>query len=230
MPVPYLHHELFALNNSISTSVETIEDIGPVVIIDDFYAYPDDIQDMLEKAWVPSYHLNAKSHNFKDYYDCRHNIQVTPTEHPTEHESQMLIRDVARDKLGVECLDSEYDYAFNYFKWMSEDVPNPNIQSYPHQDSLNHIASVIYMNDNYNHGTAFYHSVDTEQDEVFDLRVDIEKNAKLAQVIPAKKNRCIVYPSWYIHGAYIQDHSEWVNDWRISQVYFMKCLNRGPKR
>ena len=230
MIIPYLHHELFALSNQISTGVEYIEGIGPVVIIDNFYAYPDDIQSMLHSAWVPSYHLNAKSRNFKDYYDCRHNIQVTPTEHPTEHESQMLIRDVAKHKLGFECVDKEYDYAFNYFKWISEDVPGQNIQSYPHQDSLNHIASVIYMNDSEKHGTAFYYNVNTDQDEVIDIRVDVDQNAELATVIPARKNRCIVYPSWYVHGAYIQDHSEWVDNWRISQVYFMKCLNKGPKR
>ena len=58
---------------------------------------------------------------------------------------------------------------------------------------MNHVASVIYLNDNEEHGTAFYHSVDTDQDEVIDIRVDVEKNAELATVITGKKNRCIIY-------------------------------------
>ena len=40
--------------------------------------------------------------------------------------------------------------------------------------------------------------------------------------LDGKKNRCIIYPSWYIHGAYMQDHTQWVDNWRYTQVYFMK--------
>ena len=222
MIIPYLHHELFALSPRIKTTTHTIEGIGPVVVIDGFYAYPNDIQSMLESAWVPNYHMNKKSANFKEYYDCRHNIQVTPTEHPTEHESQLLIRSLAKQHLGLDAIDREYDYQFNFFKWFDDKAPGENIQSYPHQDSMNHVASVIYLNDNEEHGTAFYHSVDTDQDEVIDIRVDVEKNAELATVITGKKNRCIIYPSWYIHGADMQDHTQWVDNWRYTQVYFMK--------
>ena len=89
MIIPYLHHELFALSPRIKTTTHTIEGIGPVVVIDGFYAYPNDIQSMLESAWVPNYHMNKKSANFKDYYDRAPPIKniVATKEHPVEGNS-----------------------------------------------------------------------------------------------------------------------------------------------
>lgn len=220
MPIPYLHHELFDLNTGIKTAKYEIEGIGPIVIIDQMYKYADDIKLMLDQAWVPSYHFNKHSRNYKDYYDCRYVIHPTTTEHSREFEAQMLIRDLARTHLGYDCLEKHYEYIFNCFKWINP--PEQSHQMMPHQDSQNHIASVTYFNDNENHGTAFYTDVKLTHEEVEDVRLDVKKYANLVDVIPAKKNRTIIYPSWYWHGAYMNDHSEWVDDWRYSQVYFNK--------
>ena len=51
-----------------------------------------------------------------------------------------------------------------------------------------------------------------QNDEILDIRCDISKNAELVEVITGKKNRTIIYPSWYWHGAYMEDHSEWVEN------------------
>jgi hypothetical protein len=220
MPIPYLHHELFELNSGIRAGRYEIEGIGPIVIVDQMYKYPSDIQLMLDQAWVPSHHINKHSRNFKDYYDCRYTIHPTITEHSSEFEAQKLIRDLARTHLGYDCLDKEYEYIFNCFKWINS--PEQSYQMMPHQDSTNHIASVTYFNDNENHGTAFYTDVEPTHEEVENVSLDINEYATLVDVIPAKKNRTIIYPSWYWHGAYMNDHSEWVDNWRYSQVYFNK--------
>jgi hypothetical protein len=222
MPIPYLHHELFELNDGLLTKKYEIEGVGPIVVIDQTYKYPSDIALMLDQAWVPSFHYGTDSANYKDYFDCRHNIQVTKTDHPKENEIQMLIRDMAKNYLGYDCIDEEHDYQFNCFSWINPPESN-DIQMMPHRDSTTSlfIASVTYLNDNENHGTAFYKSYDKTIDEALDVRANIAEDAELAEVIAGKKNRTIIYPSWYIHGAYMEDHSEWTeNNWRYSQVYF----------
>lgn len=222
MPIPYLHHELFELNDGLLTKKYEIEGVGPIIVIDQMYKYPSDIALMLDQSWVPSFHYGSRSANYTDYFDCRHNIQVTKTGNSKENEVQILIRDMAKNYLGYDCMDEELDYQFNLFTWINPPSSN-NIQAMPHQDSSgkSHIASVTYFNDNENHGTAFYKWCDATHDEVVDIRCDISTNAELAEVITGKKNRTIIYPSWYWHGAYIEDHSEWTEDnWRYSQVYF----------
>jgi hypothetical protein len=221
MPIPYLHHELFDINDKLKFKKHHIEGVGPIMVIDNTFKYVDDIELMLDQAWVPSFHYGKSSSNYKDYYDCRHNIQITKTNDESENALQILIRDLARNHLGHDCMDDELDYQFNLFKWINAPKSN-NIQPMPHQDSLNHIASVTYFNDNENHGTAFYTHCDADHDEVVDIRCDIENDAELVEVIAGKKNRTIIYPSWYWHGAYMEDHSEWVDNWRYSQVYFNK--------
>ena len=74
---------------------------------------------MLDQAWVPSFHYGRDSSNYKDYYDCRHNIQINETHHDKENEIQLLIRDMAKNYLGYECIDEELDYMFNCFTWIS---------------------------------------------------------------------------------------------------------------
>ena len=166
MSIPYLHHELFELNTGLLCKKHVIEGIGPIVVIDKMYKYPNDIELMLDQAWVPSFHYGRDSSNYKDYYDCRHNIQINETNHDKENEIQLLIRDMAKNYLGYECIDEELDYMFNCFKWVYPPIDN-NIQSLPHIDSKgkSHIASVTYFNDNENHGTAFYSYCDAEWSE-----------------------------------------------------------------
>ena len=231
MPIPYLHQELFELSPSIKVKVKEIDNVGPIMIIDNFYAYPNDIALMLEQSWVPAFHMNGISRNFKDYYDCRYHKVAQSNTHPRYNESQSLLFDLIKNKLKFEVSDKEYDYTFNLFKWINTPASN-DIQFYPHKDSDNHIASVIYLNENeeLNHGTAFYEQVDElPNEEAVDIRVNIYEHTVPADVIEAKFNRCIVYPSWYWHGAYIDDHEQFVDNWRYNQVYFMKLRPTQPK-
>ena len=108
MPIPYLHHELFELNDGLLCKKHVIEGIGPIVVIDKMYKYPSDIELMLDQAWVPSFHYGRHSANYKDYYDCRHNIQICKTNHAKENEVQLLIRDMAKNYLGYEFIDEDW--------------------------------------------------------------------------------------------------------------------------
>lgn len=239
-PTPYFHYELFELNDSINVTTKTIEGLGDIVIIDDFYKHPDDIHLFLRDQWVQAWKSGPNSVNFKEYYDCRLSFQHNVNNHPRECESQRLIWDLTARKLGYIPQKIFQPYNFNYFRWINP-PQSKDIQSYPHQDDDNMIASVIYLNrdEDTNGGTAFYAETEVNPEvgvmEQDDLRVDISKNYTLLDVVPAKFNRCVIYPGWFMHGAYIEDHTFYMQDdsidrWRINQVYFFKLIGNSDLR
>lgn len=222
MPTPYLPQDLFKLNPELSITVEEIDGLGPVVIVDDFYQYATDIEHILSRAWVPSFKYMKGTRNFIDYYDCRLNIVTTPNDDEYYMQSQRFIFNAISKYFDVTPEDKELDYHFNFFKWIN--VPeSSDIQLYPHRDSFRNMASVIYLNNtSHKHGTAFYTKSDISHDDI-DMRVNIKESAELVKVIDAKFNRCIIYPGWYTHGAYIYNHKDFTGKcWRYNQVYFIK--------
>ena len=74
MPVPYLKHMLFDLNPNLTIDTGEIEGVGKIVIIENFFKYPDEIKRMLDQSWVTSWKNSPTSKNFVDYYDCRFDL------------------------------------------------------------------------------------------------------------------------------------------------------------
>ena len=48
----------------------------------------------------------------------------------------------------------------------------------------------------------------------------VEDRFKLERVIPAKYNRCVIFPGNQMHGAYIEDYSRYLEKFRYTQVIF----------
>ena len=234
MPTPYLHHDLWQPNEDVEVlehDVEVLEhsvsDLGEILIFDNFYRNPEQIEELLSSSWVQSWKKGPNPQNFKEYYDCRLSFAPHINHHSQEGESQRLIGGLTASRLGYNLQKMAETYEFNLFQWIN--VPEQRFQSYPHQDCREGVmAPVIFWNkdEDCNSGTTFY-AEDQKKEvgylESEDLGVDVEEHFKLIEVVPAKFNRCIVYPGWFTHGAYIENHQFYSGKlWRMNQVYFMK--------
>ena len=228
-PYPYFSDVVFEPNPDAKVGRIQVDGLVSMFIIDDFYRHPEIIHEMLQNSWVHAWKWEPNSKNFVDYYDCRHVIKKI--DYPDRSFSSPYSRlwSIIAENMGYVCENVEPDYEFNFFKWIN--VPGQNIQSYPHQDSRiedPRIAGLIYLNkdEDCNGGTAFYHDNAVNPDvgvmEKHDIQVDVDKHYNIAGLVESKFNRCIIYPGWWMHGAYIEDHNFYTDKWRINQVFFEK--------
>ena len=227
MPVPYLKHELFDLNPNLTVDAGEIEGVGKIVIIENFFKYPDEIKRMLDQSWVTSWKNSPTSKNFVDYYDCRFDLSGDITSFRSDG-YQSLIRELADTELGIRCSNYEVATSFNIFQWLNPPA-SQHIQSRPHTDGRGLLASIVYLDKYSNGGTAFYTKYkELDYTEEDDIRYDIHKHADLTEVVEANFNRCVIYPGEYPHGAYINDHKIYTGEnWRMNMVMFMEMLDKN---
>jgi hypothetical protein len=224
MTIAFRHDDLFEVNSQLSTQRMTVDGLGDIAVIDNFYKFPWEINTMLEDSWSQLWKTNDKSRNGIDYFDCRLMFQGFDTGSTYQYDAQRLIQDVSRIRLGIELKDEPAPYAFNNFTNVK--IPDEGMQMYPHVDGNDMVAAVIYLDPIEDGGTAFYRQAEMQDigyDESDNVLVDVENHYDVAGVVPAKFNRCVIYPSWYMHGGWINDHAKYSkNQWRRTQVYFMK--------
>jgi hypothetical protein len=224
MTIAFRHDDLFEVNSQLSTKKYNLDNMGDILVVDNFYQFPWEINTMLEDSWSQLWKVSDSSRNGIDYFDCRLKFEGYNTKTLHQYEAQQLIGDLAKMHLGIEIADEVAPYAFNNFTNVT--VPDNNMQMYPHMDGYNMLAAVIYLDPIENGGTAFYKQAkmaDVGYGEEENILVDVDKYYDMAGVVEAKFNRCVIYPSWYMHGGYIDDHAKYSkNQWRRTQVYFMK--------
>src|SRR4051812_37193444 len=56
--------------------VEVGQGKHPVLIIDGFYKHPERVRDFFLSTPAAVWKTGPKSRNFKDFYDCRHHVQM----------------------------------------------------------------------------------------------------------------------------------------------------------
>lgn len=224
MTIAYTHDELFEVNSQISPYTIEVPDLGNVVVIDNFYKFPYEINTMLEDTWSQLWKTSPTSRNGIDYYDCRLMFEGFDTGELNQFEAQQLIGDMSKLHLGITIRDNPAPYAFN--QYCNIKVPDQNMQMYPHTDGeVPMVAAVVYLDPIESGGTAFYR--DTEMKDVGyteqeNLLVDVDKHYDMAGIINARFNRCVIYPSWYMHGGIIEHHAKYSkNNWRRTQVFFL---------
>ena len=231
MPTPYLHDDLFKINPDLKLSEYHIECVGDILIIDDFYMYPDTIEEMLNDSWVLPWKYKKNSRNTKDYFDCRLANKLSHTE-DIEFENQRFLRNKIFDFFKIKTKDTTLSPTFNIFKWEIRGISS-KYQMYPHKDNSNEIASTIYLDSKHSGGTAFYTVKESSKGqeilkENYDIKVDVDKYYDFHECIEGIFNRCIIYPGHYLHGGYIDDHDFYTDNWRKNQVYFFEketCTN-----
>ena len=217
MIVPYDHLlSLFEINQKAEVFFE--ED---VIYIDNFYKNYDEIYEVLTNMPVPRWKwMKGPSENFSKYYDCRpviKNNHVGPTWMGGMKWVTSLIERFYGSQPNI--ILSHPDYEFNYFKHIDSVPDNNEIQFHPHHDTP--FASIIYLDKVCSGGTAIY-DIDGSKSlinkEGENLLKDVSQWAR--RIIEAKPNRHIIFRGTNPHGGFIEDHSKYLNDWRINQVMF----------
>lgn len=203
-----------------------------VIIIDDFYEDPDAIYDWLMGQDYPlwKYSTEAQTQNGKVYNDCRTTLAVS---HPTRmwHMNIFRLQQICAHHWWKPGYDTAQRFEFNIFQTI-EEFDN-KYQHYPHVDSpltqadeASTINVLWYLDKEESGGTAVYNGEWITNDERHNLLYPVEEKFDVAHIIPAKFNRCVMFPGNRLHGAWIDDYTKYSGDkWRISQVQFFHPNN-----
>lgn len=224
MIIPYHLDDLLEVNENLEVVVE-----NNVVIIDDFYKNFDTYYEMCTNAYVPSWKKeNSNSLNFNEYYDCRPIIQnLTPTRN---YFNKLTVLGEIIEKVWDEeyllHLGGDHNITFNYYKNIRKNVSN-NMQFHPHIDDAYNV--IVYIDKVCSGGTAIYDMPHVENKEHENVLYDITGIDKT--IIDAKPNRCVIFHGDQMHGGYIEDHTQYEDNWRINEVTFLyRDLNEPKNR
>jgi len=224
--------DLFELN----PDYEIVSFDGEVLIIDNWYKNFDAIQEFLQNTPVARFETDSgvekDDKNFVDYYDCRlvlTNTALNSKYNATIAEIESLIHKHAPTDVSVR-FHNQNALVFNYFKHINPPEDHKS-QALPHVDSYG-MSVLIYLDKVCSGGTAFYGTVpdETGGTGIRDL-TEYRKKFKFVptRVIEAKPNRMVVIKGRDWHGAFIEDHSKYVDEWRINQVHFLDVINNHNK-
>jgi len=222
---PFHYETLFRLSPRIQPKFEDY-----VISIDDFYESPEEILEWLESRPYPlwKYPHDGVTRNGLDYNDCR--IADYPGgEHPAYREKMKTIHAICRKHFWKGRYHCAPVYEFNVFQ--SRTVEDVKLQHFPHTDSAPDVPDdrstlnmIVYLDKQESGGTAIYSGDLIPNNESVNLMHPVADTFRIERVIPAKFNRCVIFPGNRIHGAYIEDYgkySERRGTWRYTQVIFM---------
>ena len=215
MTVPYQRSELFEINDQIDIEEKSI---GPYKYwsISNFYKRPEYIYQMLEQSWFPNWKINDQTRNFKDYYDCRTEMSVSP-EVFVDQKTNTFFKDIFNNpNLKCNILST------HAFTWIN--CPSNDIQFPPHYDNSYNV--LVYLDKINSGGTAFYEnelSRSTDYEST-DMRFDVKDYTK--HILPSEFNKCVIFDGNILHAGYIEDHVKYSNgNWRYNTVYFFQWQN-----
>ena len=224
MSKTFVLDELFKFSSNFDATYD-----GFAITIDNFYENPDELYEWIKNRdypmWKYSTEREGQSHNGVDYNDCRITDKIA---HPTRvyfNEMQRVLN-ICRKYFHTGDYDWQHIYEFNCFQTITEF--DTKIQHYPHTDSElstpdneSTLNMIVYMDKEESGGTAVYDGTWLSNDEHMNVLFPVEDRFTVEQIIPAKFNRCVIFPGNRIHGAWTDDYSKYSQDnWRYSQVNF----------
>jgi hypothetical protein len=212
-------NELFELN----PDYEVVSFDGEVMIIDNWYKNYDQIIEVMKEQTPALFNPGSDDgKNGVDYYDGR--VLLTNTHNNVKYGKTFEeIEKIIKMPLSVSWPQA---LIFNY--WKNIKVIPKNIQASPHTDKGIELACVIYLDEVCSGGTMLYDASPTITDGSGTVDINNFKHTyeiKPKKLIEAKPNRMVIYPGNVWHGAYIEDHSKYVDEWRINQVHFINVDN-----
>ena len=74
----YIPEELFEVNEELRVQIVDIDQASKALIIDDFYKNPYHIRELILATPVPIWKNTPDGLNWKEYYDCRHQLFHAP--------------------------------------------------------------------------------------------------------------------------------------------------------
>jgi hypothetical protein len=216
--IPIVPEEVFEFNPEYQTSFD-----GEVLIIDNWYKNPEKICSLLENIPAPRWKSGPNSRNWIDYYDCRPTIQSFFYSKKIYEPFQELMMNINKHffKDNYKNIKMQSDFFhFNAYKNIKKNVPN-NFQFFPHQDY--EFNCVVYLDKICSGGTAIYPDMDNiPNNEHENVLYDVSKFSKI--IIPSKFNRAVIFKGEKFHGGYIENHNDYLNDWRINHVMFFDSI------
>ena len=219
----FILDDLFKFSSNFNAEFD-----GFALTIDNFYENAEDLHDWIQNRQYPmwKYSKERPSRNGIDYNDCRITDKIA---HPTRiYESEMeRLLNLCRKYFHKGEYNWDRIYEFNCFQTLS--VFDNKIQHYPHTDSeLNcpddesTLNMIVYMDKQESGGTAVYNGTWLSNDEHLNVLYPVEERFEIERIIPAKFNRCVIFPGNRIHGAWIEDYNKYSGDsWRFTQVNFL---------
>jgi len=215
--------ELFKFSSNFQAEYD-----GEVLTIDNFYENPDELYEWVRNRDYPMWKYNTErnTRNGIDYNDCRITDKIAHPSRIYENEMERVLN-LCRKYWHTGEYNWERIYEFNCFQTLS--VFDNKIQHYPHTDSElatpdneSTLNMIIYMDKKEDGGTAIYDGTWLSNDEHLNVLYPVLDRFELKRVVPAKYNRCVIFPGNRIHGAWIDDYNNYTGDsWRYSQVNFL---------
>ncbi|WDI31687.1 hypothetical protein PUV54_00605 [Hyphococcus flavus] len=201
-----------------------------VLYIDNFYETPDLVYDWLEGQSYPYWkYTGGETRNSVDYNDCRIAQRMPGFGSQIEQQKIMTVLKLCQENFWQGKYRIDFIHEFNCFQTIK--IFDTKLQHYPHIDSslldddnCTTLNMLIYMNQGENGGTAVYNGELIPNDEAINVLYPVEERFKIERIIPAKYNRCVIFPGNRLHGAYIDDYRQFSaenNSWRYSQVLFI---------
>lgn len=217
MILPYIPENLLEIGNYKVRSYD-----NGILIVDNWYRNYESLYDISHNISVPRWKWDTSGRNFLDYYDCRISLEIN---HPDQSRLSEFF-----ETLGKIMFDHFEEYRtldlkgnifnFNYYKNIRKNIPS-DLQHYPHRDYT--YNCIVYLDKVCSGGTALYKNLtNLEDEEHLNLLKDTSNLEKI--IIPAKPNRLVIFYGDIYHGAYIADHSKYVSDWRVNQVFFLQHI------
>jgi len=220
----YAMDELFQFSEVFDAKFD-----GFALTIDNFYENPEIIHDFIEDRSYPlwKYNTEALTRNGIDYNDCRITDKVA---HPTRKYFNEMDRVLNMCRQHWHKGKYEWDMIkeFNCFQTITQ--YDPAFQHYPHTDSAldcpdneSVLNMIVYMDKHESGGTAIYDGTWLTNEENLNVLYPVGDRFDVERIIPAKFNRCVIFPGNRIHGAHINDYNKYSGTgWRYTEVQFLR--------
>jgi hypothetical protein len=238
--------KVFALNPRSRAHTETVgAGSHKILIVDGFYKHPALVREFFLRSPVPVWKLSPDSRNFKDYYDCRHHVNLP---FGFTHVTEFLARLVqAEFGLKVRFPNSAVSNVFQLIH-----AQPPGTSAVPHNDASlvkskhQPVNALVYLNtkEECRGGTALYRHLATGRESLpmSSQKAQVAFNRKYIDLpelredgstywceygrywerfhlIKMKFNRLVIFPSEIFHAAWHEPG--WFMDYpRINQVFF----------
>lgn len=216
MIIPYSTEELLEINDFCKPYFA-----NGIIVVDDVYKNYEKIHSMLQNMPVAKWKTSSTSKNFIEYYDCRATL-ASPFVVKENVAIVKLIKNLIKEYFNQDNTLLENDILdFGFYKNIKKDVPN-FLQHFPHkEDSFN---CLVYIDKICSGGTALF---DTDQHIVNQEHVHVLCDVSMYPIdlITARPNRLVIFPGNTYHGAFIENHNLYVDNWRIVQLMFFNKIN-----
>lgn len=239
MTIRRFHPETcFAINHDLNIQLVEL-DQGRVLLVDDFYARPDAVRQLVLDAPAPYWKATPEGKNGCHYHDARHHWQMEDG----FLQAQQAIAVLARRYLDTDVLEPIRIFNSNHFQ-LIESQPADSVPV-PHEDG-HALAALVCLNtrEESHGGTAFYSNrfngamdvgrlTDLEREALYEwmdnnglfetgddyFLHDWQRYWALNYVAEMRFNRLIMYRGTLFHGAYHVD-SHFRDHPRINHMMF----------